>query len=378
MEVRFEILARAEDLGREHWNWLAMDASPMMEWEYFYALEQSGAVSVERGYRPMHLVAYTEGGQAPVAVAPLYERDRAWVEFGDGGLIEFLTELTGIPFNHGLVGAVPFTPVPAYRILLGADTDHVGLTQSILSHIDLLCETHGLATSRFYFLDSQADALRDQLIQQGYIGLKSEYCLWFNKDYHGFEDYLSTFRSSRRTKIRRELRSIEQMGVEIGMVRGLDAPPVFFDDLYTLYQRTWIKHMGLRIRPFLNETFFRLLYVHFRHRCSFSVARLDAERIGMALFYGKGETLFGRYWGCFEETPFLHFATCYYKPIIHAIERGIRVMDPGFGGEHKLIRGYEVVPVHHYIKFHGESQRRIAMSVLNQMGLAPAEGSPKP
>jgi uncharacterized protein len=375
MEVRFEILARAEDLGREHWNRLATDASPMMEWEYFYALEQSGSVSAERGYRPMHLAAYTEGSQFPVALAPLYERDRAWVEFGDGGLIEFLTELTGIPFNHGLVGAVPFTPVPAYQFLLGQGEDRASLTQSILSYIDFYCETHGLATSRFYFLDSHADALRDQLAEHGYVGLKSEYCLWFNRDYRGFEDYLNTFRSSRRTKIRRELRSIEQLGVEIDMVSGPDAPLAYFEDLYRLYQRTWIKHMGRRVRPFLNETFFRLLYAHFRHRCSFSVAHMDAERIGMALFYGKGATLFGRYWGCFHETPFLHFATCYYMPIIHAIERGIQVMDPGFGGEHKLIRGYEVVPVHHYIKFHGEAQRQIAISVLKQMGLSPLVSS---
>ncbi len=370
MGVRFELLSRARDLSREDWNRLAANASPMMEWEYYDALEQSGAVSPDRGYRPMHLLAYAGDSARPAALAPLYERDRAWVEFGDGGLIEFLTELTGIPFNHGLVGGLPFTPVPAYRFLFAPEVDRSELTRSILTYIDYYCETHGLATSRLYFIDADARDLHARLALQGYVGLRTEYCLWFNRGYRTFDDYLESFRSSRRTKIRRELRSIQGMGVEIRMVDGRDAPLAYFDDLYRLYERTWNKHMGPQIRPFLNEAFFRLLYVNFRHRCSFSVASLHGEKIGMALFYGKGDHLYGRYWGCSRETPFLHFATCYYRPILHAIQQGIRVMDPGFGGDHKLIRGYEVVPVHHYIKFYGESQRHIAMSVLKQMGLS--------
>lgn len=370
MGVHFEVLSRARDLAREQWNLLAADASPMMEWEYYFALEQSQAVSPERGFRPMHLLACDDDSKQPVALAPLYERDRAWVEFGDGGLIEFLTELTGIPFNHGLVGTLPFTPVPAYQFLFKPGVDREELTRSILSYIDYYCESHGLATSRLYFIENEAKPLHAQLLRQVYIALRTEYCLWFNRNYTCFEDYLGTFKSSRRTKIRRELKSIERMGVDIRMVEGPDAPLAYFEDLYGLYERTWIKHMGPQIRPFLNETFFRLLYVHFRHRCSFSVASLDGKRIGMALFYGKDSRLYGRYWGSREETPFLHFATCYYMPIHHAIEHGIQVMDPGFGGEHKLIRGYEVVPVHHYIKFYGESQQQIAMSVLKQMGLS--------
>jgi hypothetical protein len=347
----------------------------MMEWEYYHALEQSEAVGPERGYRPMHLLAHGGDPSRPLALAPLYERDRAWVEFGDGGLIELLTELTGIPFNHGLVGTLPFTPVPAYQFLFAPGADRRELTRSILSYIDYHCETQGLTTSRIYFVDQDAPELHAQLARQGYVGLRSEYCLWINRDYRSFDDYLGGFRSSRRTKIRREIRSIEGRGIEIDMVDGLEAPLAYFDDLYRLYERTWTRHMGHQIRPFLNETFFRLLYVNFRHRCSFSVARLGGERIGMALFYGKGSHLYGRYWGCFRETPFLHFATCYYMPIRHAIHHGIQVMDPGFGGEHKLIRGYEVVPVYHYIKFYGDSQRQIAMSVLKQMGLGRLSGS---
>jgi predicted N-acyltransferase len=53
------------------------------------------------------------------------------------------------------------------------------------------------------------------------------------------------------------------------------------------------------------------------------------------------DVLYGRYWGCFEEFPFLHFNVCLYHPIADCIERGLRRFEPGAGGEHKLVRGFE-------------------------------------
>ena len=155
------------------------------------------------------------------------------------------------------------------------------------------------------------------------------------------------------------------------MIQGADAPASYYRDIHELYVRTWIKHMGQGLRPFLNEVFFQLLEQQFRHRSSFSVASRSVERMGMALFYHKADSIYGRYWGCFEEIPFLHFTTCYYHPIDYAIQKGIGIMDPGFGGEHKLIRGYEVAPVYHYIKFYGERQRKIADQIMQRVGFLP-------
>ena len=97
------------------------------------------------------------------------------------------------------------------------------------------------------------------------------------------------------------------------------------------------------------------------------VSSLNGKRVAMALFYNKSNNLYGRYWGCFREIPFLHFATCYYYPIFHGIANGVEMIDPGFGGEHKYIRGFENIPVSHYIKFFDDKQRRIAYAVLDQM-----------
>lgn len=369
MPIHFETFTHVEAIDRDHWNRLAEWASPMMEWEYFHALEKSGSVSAEKGYRPNHIMAYS-GGE-PFALAPLYERDRAWVEFGDGGLMEFLTEMTGLPFHLGLVGTIPFTPVPGYQFLHRADVDPAKAYKMLLNYIDFLCESRRLSTSRIYFVSLGAPQLHSILSQQGYVCLRGHYNLWINQDYKSFEDYLNSFKSSRRTKIKRELRTIQEQGVDVRMVDGTEVPAACYHDMYELYVRTWTKHMGSGIPPFLNEAFFQLLGETFRHRSAFSVANRLDKKIAMALFYHKSNNIYGRYWGFFEDVPFLHFAACYYSPIEYAIQNGIRIMDPGFGGEHKLIRGYQAVPVYHYIKFYGEEQRRVANSVLRQMHVYP-------
>ncbi|MGZ6140189.1 MAG: peptidogalycan biosysnthesis protein, partial [Myxococcaceae bacterium] len=50
--------------------------------------------------------------------------------------------------------------------------------------------------------------------------------------------------------------------------------------------------------------------------------------------------LYGRYWGCFEEHPFLHFNVCLYAGMDEVVRRGLLRFEPGAGGEHKLVRGF--------------------------------------
>jgi hypothetical protein len=216
--------------------------------------------------------------------------------------------------------------------------------------------------------------LHTLLSRGGYLTFKTQYSYWMNRDYRCFDDYLKSLKSTRRTKIRRELRAVREQGIEIAMVDALDAPVAYFERIFELHRSTWEKYMGTELRPFLNQDFFRWLGLSFRHRCSFAVAKRHSEIVGMALFYHKGGTLFGRYWGCYEEVPFLHFASCYYYPIEFAIQHGIGLVDPGFGGEHKTLRGFETLPVYHYIKFFGVERKRLATHILSRMKMQPSRG----
>jgi len=71
----------------------------------------------------------------------------------------------------------------------------------------------------------------------------------------------------------------------------------------------------------------------------------------MAFSLVGGDSLYGRYWGCLAEFDRLHFETCFYQGMDHAIAAGLQRFDAGAQGEHKLIRGFEPVITHswHYL-----------------------------
>jgi hypothetical protein len=76
------------------------------------------------------------------------------------------------------------------------------------------------------------------------------------------------------------------------------------------------------------------------------MAKKDGRIIAGALnLFGEG-VLFGRNWGAIDYIPFLHFETCYYQAIDFAIARGLKRVEAGAQGEHKLLRGY--LPVRTY------------------------------
>ena len=67
------------------------------------------------------------------------------------------------------------------------------------------------------------------------------------------------------------------------------------------------------------------------------------EPIAGALNFIGADALYGRYWGCTRDRPFLHFELCYYQAIDAAIARGLQRVEAGAQGRHKLARGYEPV-----------------------------------
>ena len=69
----------------------------------------------------------------------------------------------------------------------------------------------------------------------------------------------------------------------------------------------------------------------------------QGEPIAGALNFIGADALYGRYWGCIRDKPFLHFELCYYQAIDAAIARGLARVEAGAQGGHKLARGYEPV-----------------------------------
>ncbi|MDD1643145.1 MAG: GNAT family N-acetyltransferase, partial [Methylococcaceae bacterium] len=78
----------------------------------------------------------------------------------------------------------------------------------------------------------------------------------------------------------------------------------------------------------------------------------DNNYIAAALSFVGSDTLYGRYWGCYEEYNSLHFEACYYQGLDYCIEQGLKRFDSGAQGEHKISRGFEPITTYsaHWIK----------------------------
>jgi predicted N-acyltransferase len=85
------------------------------------------------------------------------------------------------------------------------------------------------------------------------------------------------------------------------------------------------------------------------------LAFVGGRPVAGALNFIGADTLFGRYWGALVDKPFLHFELCYYQAIDAAIALGLRRVEAGAQGGHKLARGYEPVRTvsAHYIVHEG-------------------------
>jgi len=70
------------------------------------------------------------------------------------------------------------------------------------------------------------------------------------------------------------------------------------------------------------------------------VAERNGRTIAGALNLQGSDTLYGRNWGADGDYPFLHFEACYYRAIDFAIKRGLKRVEAGAQGVHKIQRGY--------------------------------------
>ena len=322
------------EVPRGAWNGLLdAEAVPFLEWAFLAALEEGGCAVPERGWHPRHLTLWR--GSRLVAAAPAYLRDDSDGEFVFDGAWASAAGRLGLRYYPKLVLAVPFTPATGRRVLVALGEDRAareaelyGAAQEYaraerLSGIHVLFHTEAEAAG----LEAAGFALR--------LGVQYQ---WTNAGYHTLEDFLGRFHSKRRTQLKRELRAPQSQGITLRTLRGEELAELTADELFRLYASTVDKYPWGR--RFLTPDFFARLLGTFRHRCEFVEARRGGERIAGAFNFASPGVLHGRYWGCFEEHPFLHFNVCLYHPLQEAIRLGLRRFEPGAGGEHKLTRGF--------------------------------------
>jgi predicted N-acyltransferase len=179
--------------------------------------------------------------------------------------------------------------------------------------------------------------------QMGLMARITQQFHWHNRGYGSFDDFLSDLSARKRKAIRRERAGAAGFGGSIRTLTGDELKPGHWDAFWTFYQDTGGRKWG---RPYLTRRFFDLVQDRMRDDVALILAERDGRPVAGALNFIGRDTLYGRYWGCVEAHPFLHFELCYYRAIDIAIARGLTRVEAGAQGEHKLARGYLPVATH--------------------------------
>jgi predicted N-acyltransferase len=163
--------------------------------------------------------------------------------------------------------------------------------------------------------------------------------------------------------IHRERRDATESGVEIVRLTGADITEDAWDAFFAFYMDTGARKWGM---PYLTRGFFSIVSERMRDQIVLVMAKRSGRYIAGALNFLGQETIYGRYWGAVEHHPFLHFEVCYYQAIEYAIEHGLKTVEAGAQGAHKLARGYRPVPTYSAHYFANPSFRSAVSDYLDR------------
>ncbi|WP_085835348.1 GNAT family N-acetyltransferase [Aquimixticola soesokkakensis] len=319
------------DGGRPH--------DPFTTYRFLHALEVSGSVGGDSGWMPRYLAA-RQGGVL-IGVAPLYAKghsqgeyvfDHAWAQAWDRA---------GGRYYPKLQVAVPFTPASGRRLLVKSEHAQVAQSALVQGMVQLAAENHLSSLHLTFCTEAEADAGA----QMGLMRRLGQQFHWHNHDYADFDAFLADLAARKRKAIKRERRSAAAFDAEgqIVTLTGDQIRPEHWDAFWMFYQDTGARKWGA---PYLTRAFFDVVQERMREDVALVLALRGGVPVAGALNFIGRDVLYGRYWGCVEDHPFLHFELCYYRAIDFAIAHRLSRVEAGAQGEHKLARGYLPTATH--------------------------------
>jgi predicted N-acyltransferase len=320
------------DLAGDLRSELGVGYNPFISHSFFSALEASGSACPRTGWGPRHLLARLDGVVA--GIVPCYLKSHSQGEYVfDRGWADAY-ERAGGQYYPKLQASVPFTPAAGPRLLIRSGVDTDGIGEALASGLVALC---GATEASSVHVTFAREAESRFLAEHGFLQRNDQQFHWHNRGYGSFEDFLATLNSRHRKAIRRERRDALAEGITIHALTGSDITEDAWDAFFAFYMETGSRKWG---RPYLTRAFFSLIGESMAEDVLLVMARRNHRWIAGAINFIGSDTLFGRNWGAIEHHPFLHFEVCYYQAIDFAIARGLKTVEAGAQGEHKIARGY--------------------------------------
>lgn len=331
--LRIEIRERLDGVDPADWDALGCDRGACLEHAFLSGLEQTGCVGPQTSWEPRHVLVWRD--ERLVGALPLYLKADSQGEFIFDHAWADAASRAGLPYYPKLVAGAPFSPVGGRRLLCLDPTDEAVLSALLEGARQVAEQVPATGVHLLFISEHEAQFLEGR----GLAIRHTHQFHWRNEGYQNFEDFLAGFRSKRRNQIRRERRVVREAGVTVRIVEGSQITAADMDHAWRFYLSTVQKfYWGAQ---YLNRAFFDHLHAHFRDRMLLVLAELDGEVVAGTLNFRKGDTLYGRYWGCDVAVRNLHFEICSYAGIEACIERGIQRFEAGAGGGgHKWGRGF--------------------------------------
>jgi predicted N-acyltransferase len=310
---------------------------PFTTHRFLKALEDSGSVGPGTGWQPRYLSARQDGEM--IAVAPLYAKGHSQGEYIFDHNWAHAYENAGARYYPKLQIAVPFTPATGRRFLTKPGHEVNGMSALIQGAVQIAADNE-LSSVHATFC-SEAEAIAGA--EMGLLDRIGQQFHWVNDGYVDFDAFLDSLSSRKRKNMRKERVTANDFGGEIVELTGDQITEAHWNAFWVFYQDTGNRKWGT---PYLTRNFFHLAHETLRDDMLMVLALRDGRPVAGALNFIGRDTLYGRYWGCIEHHPCLHFEVCYYRAIDYAIRHGLAKVEAGAQGEHKLARGYLPVATH--------------------------------
>ena len=353
----WRIVNDLQTLSLEQWQLLNTDNNPFLSYAFLSGLEQFNCLKRQH-WQPAHIIV--EENNILLGFMPLYIKVDSYGEFVFDWTWADAYHHAGREYYPKLVSAIPFTPVSGKRLLINKSASEKNIQNELIKAAISCMESSQFSSLHILFPDSkEIDSLT------GNSGLKRFTCQyhWINNHYRDFKDFTNTLTSNKRKKILKERRAIKDAGIKIERLNGHNISPSQWAIFYEFYSTTFYKKWG---EPRLTLDFFQYLGRELPDQTLLILAKQDNDYIAGAFAMSDKYTLYGRHWGCNKQVPFLHFELCYYQTIEYTIEQGLKKLDAGVQGEHKLARGFHPIamPSVHWIR--DDDFRRAISDYLNR------------
>ena len=349
-EVTLSVLTTLSDIDAAAWDACACPEAatgraidPFTTRRFLHALDASGSTGPGTGWDPRYLLVHLD--DQIIATAPMYVKSNSQGEYIFDHNWAHAYENAGGNYYPKLQIAVPFTPVTGRRFLVKPGYEGVGEAALVQGAVQLAAENE--VSSLHITFCTEAEARAGEAM--GLMPRASQQFRWENNGYTDFDGFLAALSSRKRKAIRKERATAAAFGGTIQTLTGDQIQPHHWDDIWQFYQDTGARKWGT---PYLTRDFFRIAHDTMRDDIVLILAEKKGRNIAGAVNFLGRDTLFGRYWGCTQDHPCLHFELCYYQAIDYAITHGLTKVEAGAQGSHKLARGYLPINTHslHWVR----------------------------